>query len=669
MPRDDGFLYHVETYGELHPHLDREWLLTDGRGGFAMGTVVGCNTRRYHALLCAAAGNSPVGRVVTLARVGESLEMLDGNPDKPAYDLSVCQFGDQIEPRGERYLCRFSLGDTARWDYDVADVHVEKEVQLVHGGAGVLVRYRVNPSLRGRVRLTLRPFVALRGFHDLRQAGGVEPRVEDHGGWQDGTHAGHARVVDGSLGVSLRAVADHDLRRVAEGDWWFGHTYPIEAERGLPAQEDLFAPGRYVVELDKPGEVVISAWVGEREPPEWDAVSWERLRRRDQQRPMPTPTQRRLSRAAGDFVVRRRSAHLGGGDTTTVLAGYPWFADWGRDAMIALPGLLLTTGRHAEAGQVLALFASHVRGGLIPNRFDDHTGEPSYNTLDAALWFVRACHLYRDATNERDTFDAYLRPACEAVLDGYRAGTEVDGHRIGVDSADGLVFGGGEGSQLTWMDAQHEGVVFTPRHGKPVEVNALWHEALVLMGETAEADRVAEGFRSAFWLAPHKGLADVVRGGPGSYEVDESVRPNQIIAAALPGSPLDRDQRAAVVERVRKRLLTPVGLRTLSAQDDGYEPEYRGDFGRRDRAYHNGTVHAWLIGPFLDAYLAAHGRDADTLEQARSWLRPLVAHLDDACLGQVSECFDASAPHRPVASPAQAVSVAELLRLSVELEL
>jgi predicted glycogen debranching enzyme len=374
-----------------------------------------------------------------------------------------------------------------------------------------------------------------------------------------------------------------------------------------------------------------------------------------------SPTQQRLARAANDFIVYRRSPD--GSDGTSVLAGYPWFADWGRDTFISLPGLLLVTKRFEQAKQVLSVFANYVSGGMIPNRFDDYNNEPHYNTVDASLWFVHGAHEYLRLSGDRETFEKVLKPACVAIIEGYRDGTRFG---IRMDVKDGLITQGDENTQLTWMDAKCGGVAFTPRQGKPVEINALWYNALRLMKEDALADRVRESFGRTFWISPFRGLCDVVDGA----RRDASLRPNQIFAASLPHSPLTEDQQHAVVEVVRRELLTPYGLRTLAASDSNYRGRYCGNQPTRDAAYHNGAIWPWLIGGFLDAYLKVNHRIPAAMEQARQWLRPLVQHMEtDACVGQISEIFEADFPHRPVGCPAQAWSVAEVLRLAVELEM
>ena len=652
----DPVVYAQETYGELKPFVRQEWLLTNGVGGFAGGTVVGANTRRYHGLLVAAT-LPPVGRVVALSRYAENL-LVGGE----VHDLSAAYFRGELVGDGAELLRRFHLEkEVASWEYDVAGTKIYKDVLVCWEQNTVGVRYRVVPGAahRGkRLSLALSPFVAMRDFHSLRHTGDVE----------------FAQSVDrGDVTIRLRdltlnlwrcdlddAARDGACAFEAQPDWWYGHSYPMETARGLDDREDLYTPGTFALEVE--GESTITLWaaLGERRELDWDA---EQARRLEQMKvpPMPTPTQQKLVRAAADFVVKRNRPD--GGPGTTIIAGYPWFSDWGRDTFIALPGLLLTTGRHHEAGRVLGTFAHYVSDGMIPNRFDDYSNEPTYNTVDASLWFIQASHAYLKATKDRDTYDGVLRPACEEIVDGYTRGTR---YKIGVDPADGLVSAGDETTQLTWMDAKYQGTVFTPRHGKAVEINALWYNALMHLGMEERAARVRESFVKTFWAGDGLGLIDVVTGG----EPDRSLRPNQIFAVSLPHSPLDKGQQAVVVDAVRRELLTPVGLRTLSRGAAKYEPHYTGPMFDRDRAYHNGTVWPWLIGPFLDAHLRINGRSVESVARARVWLSPLIDHLSrEGDLGSICEVFDAEYPHKPGGCFAQAWSVAEVLRLAVELEL
>jgi predicted glycogen debranching enzyme len=310
---------------------------------------------------------------------------------------------------------------------------------------------------------------------------------------------------------------------------------------------------------------------------------------------------------------------------------------------------------------VLCVFAQYVSQGMIPNRFGDYSNEPEYNTVDASLWFVHAAFEYLRMSKDKKTFDQILRPACALIIDGYKNGTR---YHIKMDPTDSLITQGDAHTQLTWMDAKCGDIAFTPRQGKPVEINALWYHALVLMGMNDLAKKVAESFQKAFWISPSQGLADVVDGG----RKDMAIRPNQIFAVSLPNSPLTVDQQATVVEVVRRELLTPAGLRTLSREDPGYRPWYHGDQYHRDSAYHNGIVWAWLIGAFLEAYLKVNQRSAAAVQQAKDWLWPLIKHMEEeGAIGQISEIYEGQPPHRPVGCPAQAWSVAETLRLAVEL--
>ena len=651
-------LFRLDTNGQLEPHLRQEWLLTNGLGGFASSTVVGCNTRRYHGLLCAAT-LPPVGRVMALNRLGEIL-CLDGHTDK-LLELSVNRFRENFHPRGDRYLRRFTLDDIARWEYDVEGVTVIKEVQMLWMQNVVGVRYTLEPYRQRQMQFSLLPFVSLRDFHAERHAQGAGLTMTND--------QRHVSVTDGKHAVH---VTSDGGRFLPMPDWWYGHVYSIETERGLDDAEDLYTPGRFVLEAG--GKATMTLWAAMQrvEPQDWEA---ERKKRRGAVEAACTdpantaagpsavcttqsPVVQKLARAANDFVVYRRAPD--GSDGTSVIAGYPWFADWGRDTMISLPGLLLTPGRFLQARQVLTVFASYVSEGMIPNRFDDYTNEPHYNTVDASLWFIHACHEYLRLSRDGNTFEQVLLPACRAIVEGYKSGTRF---HIGMDEEDGLITQGDAGTQLTWMDAKHGDTAFTPRQGKPVEINALWYSALELMGERQLAEQVSASFRKQFWISPFRGLCDVVDRG----RRDMSMRPNQIFAVSLPHSPLDEEQQRAVVEVVRRELLTPMGLRTLARSDPKYHGHCFGPMRQRDEAYHNGTVWAWLIGAFLDAYVKVHHYTHEAQSQAKKWLQPLVDQMNDNCVGQIGEIYEGDEPHRPAGCPAQAWSVAEVLRLAVEL--
>lgn len=715
--------YRFETGGALSPWDQREWLLTDGSGSFAMGTVAGVATRRYHGLLVAAM-RPPLGRMHLVSRVGELL-LLDGQ--SAVHELSNCLFvshsdgGNRsavVHPRGYRYLQAFELsacpggGRQARWTYVVDGVTVDKTLHLPPMSCSAVLTYEVRFDAGRWVELLLLPMVSLRDFHALRrhapdiddlsreagqgsEAGGDS---SDGGRALAGSEGGsgrwgpmrvavsasgvcvHAADVAGGLGVAIDATgANFEL----DADWWYGHLYPVESERGLDDVEDLFKPGVFRVRLNGPGRVEL------RMSP--DPAPPKRVERHAAAvvKPGTSTTLQRLLQASDDFLVwrplpdRSRGARTGGGGpnglsrggvATSVLAGFPWFGDWGRDSLIALPGLLLSTGRLEQAADVLRLYGGYVDQGMVPNRFVEETNSPEYNTVDASLWFIHACFAYREVAGPDRVFVEDLLPACREVFEGYRRGTRFG---IRMDDRDGLIVQGDSNTQLTWMDARCDGVSFTPRHGKPVEVNALWYHALRCLGENELAERAGESFRRLFWISPQRGLADVVSAstsGAGESQVlagdafrDTRCRPNQIFAVSLPHSPLRPEQQRAVVEVVRRELLTPYGLRTLSPSERGYRPTYGGTPAQRDAAYHNGTVWPWLIGAFLDAYLKVHLDTREAREEARRMLRPLLSELETTCVGQLGEIYEAQPPHRAVGAPAQAWSVAEVLRLAVRL--
>jgi len=662
-------LFSIDTNGQLDPHLKQEWLLTNGLGGFSSSTVVGCNTRRYHGLLVAAT-NPPVGRVMALTRVAELIYLEDDAPDHP-HELSVNQFRAGFHPHGWHYLRRFQLDQTARWDYDVEGIHITKEVQLLWRRNVVGIRYTLESRRPRKVRFALAPFFSLRDFHGMRHSRDTNFEMFSKGC--------ELKVSAYNNTAILRSDAGSFL---THPDWWYNHYYAIENDRGSEDSEDLYSPGKFILECEgERNSITIWASIGDEGPFDWDEQLRLRASATTAARTAPPAASvagkpslaaaspsiavARLVRAAGDFIVSRKMPT--GGEGSTVIAGYPWFADWGRDTMISLPGLFLVTGRFEQARQVLSVFAQYCSEGMIPNRFDDYTNEPSYNTVDASLWFIHAVFEYLRYTGDRATFDKILKPACQSIIDGYRKGTRF---HIKMDEADGLISQGDAHTQLTWMDAKTNDVAFTPRQGKAVEINALWYHALKLMGDQTLAKKVAASFKQAFWISPHGGLADVVDGSPSNGEYphrDLSLRPNQIFAVSLANSPLTDDQQRAVVEVVRRELLTPMGLRTLARGDSRYCPRYSGDQYHRDSCYHNGTVWPWPLGGFLSAFLRVNGQSPASIERARSWLQPLIDQMLTNCIGQVAEIYEAEEPHRMVGCPAQAWSVAEVLRLAVEL--
>jgi predicted glycogen debranching enzyme len=638
------------------PPAAREWLETDGLGGFASGTVSGIRTRRYHALLLAAT-QPPSGRMALVNGLDASLE-LDGagSAPGPVYLSRQHYAPDVIAPPAGAELASFTHEPWPTWTWRLAPgVRVNQEIFVAQGSPAVALRWRLLDRAP-RATLTVRLFLSGRDFHALhRENPGFDFRGEAAGGsvrW-----APYSGVP--SVNASSNGAYEPDP------SWYRGFLYAEERDRGLDYLEDLASPGRFRWDLVA-GDAVLLLSAGAAEtvrPAETPAAAWRRLaavERRRRARPGSA-----LERAAGAYIVQRGSGR-------TIIAGYPWFGDWGRDTLISLRGLCLATGRLAEARDILLEWAGQVSEGMLPNRFVDQGDAPEFNTVDAALWYVIAVHEYlaaaavrkAGAPSRRDR--ERLQAACLAIVSGYARGTR---YRIRMDS-DGLLAAGEPGVQLTWMDAKVGDWVVTPRIGKPVEVQALWLNALRIAGEWdprwgAAYDRARPAFAERFWNAGLGRLNDVVDVDHQPGVVDASLRPNQIFAVGgLPFSLLDEERACRVVEVVESALWTPLGLRSLAPDDPRYIPRYEGGVRERDGAYHQGTVWPWLIGPFVEAWVRVHGGTPAARRHARRrFLEPLLAHLDQAGLGHVSEIADAEPPHTPRGCPFQAWSVAEALRL------
>lgn len=587
-------------------NLDRasqiEWLETNGTGAFAMGTVAGVNTRRYHAHLVASL-RPPVERHVLLAKVDE--EVIVGGGER--FSLATNFFPGVIHPRGCDNLLDFRVDPFPIWRFEVGGATIEKRLFLVPGRQIAVVQYRTDRP----VTLEARPLLSGRDYHSLHRAG------------------------DPPKGFGLCSNA----RRLSDvKDWYYNFEYPIERDRGLDFQEDLYVPRTYIFELtpEHPAYLVATTERGLRANSD-DIAHWEALRRE------------RGFDAAADFIVERHDG------LPTVIAGYPWFTDWGRDTMIALPGLLIARQRYDEARRVIRGFLQHLNQGLIPNRFPDAGEAPEYNTVDATLWLFEAVRQLPDA----DEF----RPALREILEWHFRGTL---NNIKADPQDMLLSAGDPGTQLTWMDARIGDWAVTPRYGKAIEINALWINALAQFPEfAAERDRAVANFRAKFWNPTAGCLCDsITPHGP-----DPSIRPNQIFAISLPYPILPPDLSLSVLRVVERELLTDFGLRTLSPRDPRYVGKYKGGPYERDSSYHQGTVWPWLLGPYLSAYLRINGRTPESIAYCQRRLDVLEAERSKHCLGHIAEIYDGDAPHRPVGAPAQAWSLSELIRVRTELEL
>jgi len=644
---------------DIEELLGKEWLLTNERGSYAASTVTGCHTSSYHGLLVGSL-NPPANRIMALSNC---LEMVIRGSE--VFQLSTFEFGDRFAPAGWACLREFRRDSGAHFSYELADVKLHKAVYLVRDSDTVVVEYTF-VDLAEPVELVVRPLVGLRDFHTVQRS--YAPLVSEN-------VPPAVRVRHDVPGSCELLLGSPTMRFETDSQWWFNFTYRVNRSRGQEDAEDLWTPGFFKGRIEHSGRVAFWAHLSdglrnsEVSALDVDAVKRDLARHENElhasRAVRSTPAVLRV--AADQFVVKRAAA---GTVRSTILAGFPWFADWGRDAFIALPGLLLVTGRHEEARSVLSAFAGVVDEGMIPNRFDDRSATAYFNSVDASLWFVNAAFQYLDATGDRATFSKELLPAIRWIIDAYEKGTRFNIH----SGSDGLIVAGDSNTQLTWMDAKCDGIAFTPRWGKAVEVNALWHNALCRLHRfhrkegRAEARRygtmaeqVAESFGRVFWNETVGYLNDIVM---PDGTVDASLRPNQIFAVSLPfGPPLPREQQHAVVDVVERELLTPYGLRTLNRQHPSYKGRYEGPMRRRDEAYHQGTVWPYLIGSFVEAYVKVHDCSAASRTQAAEWLEPLLQHVvDDGCLGSIAEVFDGDTPQRPQGCVAQAWSVGEVIR-------
>lgn len=645
--------------GDLAQAERREWLVTNALGGFASGTIAGTLTRRYHGLLVAAL-QPPLERTLLVAKLDETAGYRG-----ETYDLATNRWRDDyIAPRGFERIERFFLDATTPvWTYAIADALLEKRIWMAQGENASFVRYSVLRAAEP-VDLTLRALVNYRGFHGNTHAGEWHVDVTACDGGL------RIAAYDGAAPFSI--AADHGKTSI-ENVWYRDFVLAEETRRGLDDRDDNLCAGSITVSLAEGKSVTVAMGVGDPGvvlPFDFAQGKLAQhdtgVARRDTDRVILSASKDdvpwfllHLKMAAEQFIVARPTQ--ANPDGRTLIAGYPWFGDWGRDTMISLPGLTLATGHHEVAREILLDFAPYVDGGMLPNFFPEAGQAPEYNTADAALWYVEAAAAYVDATADRTTLRK-LWPSLESVIVGYRDGTR---YGIHMDD-DGAIVASAPGVQLTWMDAKIGDWVVTPRMGKPVEIAALWYNALermtalaALVGEpSAEyaglAKRVRVGFER-FWNGAAGYCYDVIDGPGGN---DASLRPNQIFAVSLAHSPLSQERQRAVVDVCAAQLLTSNGLRTLAQSDARFVPRYGGSQHDRDAAYHQGTVWPWLLGPFAIAYARAYGDNA----KARSFLLPLVNQLCDYGLGTISEIADGTPPFRPNGAIAQAWSVAEFLR-------
>lgn len=661
---------------EVDPHLREEWLVTNGLGGYASGTVSGAITRRYHGLLIAALPN-PLGRMMMLNGLSERLRL----PDRRVVYTGAEELAG-ITPEHTLRVAEFRLeAGLPVWRYELDGFTIEKRLRLPYRQNTVHVTYRLL-SGKGRLRLGLRPAIHFRP-HDA-------PVSVERGRRYVLTVCDDQFEIAAHTDLPILRLLHHGPSSAFTFDRKETGSipYPTERHRGYEWQGSLWSPGYFRSDLAEGEEATLVAstetWETVRALSPETSIRAELDRRELLLAGTPPAAQSALAAelvlAADQFLITpvgrvedAARARAAGDEIRTVIAGYHWFTDWGRDTMISLEGLTLITGRHNEAAWILRTFASYVRDGLIPNMFPESEKEGLYHTADATLWFFHAIHRYVEMTGDRATLRLIL-PKLAEIVERHMCGTKFG---IGMDPEDALLKQGQAGYQLTWMDAKVDDWVVTPRRGKAVEINALWYNALCLaeqwlreegneplalqLGETAA--RARESFNRRFWFERGGYLYDVVDGESGGN--DAACRPNQVMAISLDHPVLEESRWAAVMDVVGKRLLTPVGLRSLDPGHPDFKSKYYGDLRSRDAAYHQGTVWAWLIGPYIDAWLKLHPGEN---RLARKFLEGFVPHLDEACIGSIGEVFDAEPPYTPRGCVAQAWSVAEVLRCWVKTE-
>lgn len=643
-----------DNTGEL---CQKEWLVTNGLGGYASSTLSFMNTRKYHGLLVASM-EPPVDRMVLLSALDEEIHIND-----VVHELACHRYPGVVHPQGFRYIKEFIEGAVPSWKYDVDGIQVLKTLFMEHGKNNVFVRYNIHvPPEKGSCMMRIHPLVSMRDFHQLTR--------EHEGISQEALRYGTALQVSSENGSIARLHLVSNSTYSLASDWYYGFEYPVELERGYDFHEDCLRPGYFEVELVQGNnEIFIVASTEKMNDVSFASVrkAYEAENNRisvlcqalDFKDILPS----RLALIADSFVVRRHST-----GKHSIIAGYPWFADWGRDTMISLPGMTLVTGRYDIAASILSTFAQNCRKGIIPNKFPDRSSDSyAYNSVDASLWFINSLWKYLEYTDDVRTVKK-MWPTVNDIILNYSAGT-----KFGIKTdADHLLCHGG---QLTWMDTKVGDVDITPRSGKACEVNALWYNALVIASEMAskldiensgfaeKAEKVRKNFERIFWNEEQGCLYDYIGyDSQGNEYKDGSLRPNQILAVSLPHCMLDQKKSKSIVRKVQQYLLTPRGLKTLAPYEAAYTGKYEGSVVQRDMAYHNGTVWPWLMGPFVSAYCRTKGHSLRSRLYAKELLDGFIPHLAEACVGTISEIFDGDEPHLPRGCISQAWSVAEILR-------
>ena len=637
-----------------------EWIETNGLGGYASGTASGAHSRRYHGLLVAAL-HPPVGRTVLLSKLDETIVTNETAVGGQAirYELGANQYPGAVFPNGYKYLERFSRDMFPVFYYRAGDVALKKTIAALQGENTTLILYEVLEAGKP-ITLELLPLASSRDFHSLAHA-------NDNIGKQYLFDKGIFRTLNYQGGTEF-FIAVPRSQFIEDQRWYYNYEYAIDQYRGTDFREDLYSHGKFSIKLkrgDTVGIIVSTENPAGRNAFRLFAAEQKRREKAIKEFSYDKSIER-LTLAADQFIVRR-------GDRNTIIAGYHWFSDWGRDTMIALPGLTLATGRLKEAKSILQQFASHVSEGMLPNRFPDYGEVLEYNTIDATLWFFHAVQQYFKYTNDR-SFIRSLLPVLSDIIDWHYKGTR---YHIKVDPEDDLLSGGQEGVQLTWMDAKVGDWVVTPRRGKPVEINALWYNALRTMealstdfGKRNEAkqygekaSRVYASFNEKFWSEKNGYLFDYIDG----EHANDDLRPNQLYALSLPYPLIEGSKARSILSAITEQLLTPKGLRSLSPKHAAYKGTYGGDVWNRDGSYHQGTVWSFLLGAYIDALFYVNLNN--TRESAITIVNTFLKHLNEAGIGTVSEIFDGDPPYTPRGCIAQAWGVAEILRVTLEHQL
>jgi predicted glycogen debranching enzyme len=635
------------SLGNFAESCQLEWLETNGLGGWSGSTLTGCNTRRYHGLLMAAIV-PPAERMLLVSKLDETIIL-----DNKRYDLGTNDYGDALSPQGFQYLTTFEKDLFPEWHYEVEEIRLRKTITMVMGENTTLIRYEVLDAAKP-FSLEFLPLIAARGYHELQHAyNNIFWDVD----FRDGIF--HNQPFKGAPDIYI-SVPGSVYQPVNK--WYYHFNYLQEKYRGLDFIEDLFNHGLFTARLEK-GDVLNIILSTENPAGKNVDTLFEKEKKRKiaLRAGVSDDLLGKLVLAADQFIVKRD-------DLKTIIAGYHWFTDWGRDTMISLPGLCLQTGRAEDAKRIIAVFAKSVSEGMLPNRFQDNNQPPEYNNVDGTLWYFNAVFSYLKKTNDRIFILKEILPVLKNIIDWHFKGTR---YHIHVDT-DGLLYAGESGQQLTWMDARIGNWVVTPRLGKPVEIEALWYNALkiyetllTMNGETYEAKNIFENAEQArnsfdlkFWIPASGYLTDVI--GPDG-KTDNSLRPNQVFALSLPFHLIDGDKAKSVMNILREKLYTPVGLRSLSPDDPNYKSHYGGNAFLRDSSYHQGPVWSWLLGPYIEAGMKTEGELFRA--EALDIISRFMYHLNEGCIGTVSEIFDGDAPHHPRGCVAQAWGVAEVLRM------